>query len=153
MPNGDLLTGADFELQIRELLTGCGTVYDFGPNVIMGLGEPFPKVRDFELEGQGGSRGAGDRRSIRIIQVDYQICQPDDPGAALIALRELANAWEPTAVAGGMEMHFQLPGLGHRFVTGYPRGLDADEGPRLYLHGAVSAVAEFHAMSPGISIA
>lgn len=145
MAAGDLVV-ADYQLEIRALLTGCDTDYDFGPNVIMGLGEQPPKTRDFVTVGQAGAIGAGDRRGVRIIQVDYQICQPDDVGAAITALRTLATAWQPTSDPDGLEMHFQLPGIGHKYVVGFPRGLDADEGPRLYLHGVVSAIAEFHAM-------
>jgi hypothetical protein len=147
---GELIT-QDFELEIQGLLTGCGTDYDFGPNVISGLGTPPPKTRDFQLQGQSGSLGGGDYRDIRILLVDYLICAPDDPEEAISRLRTLAQAWEPVSDPNGVELHFQLPGF-RRFVTGFPRGLDYEETDRLYQHGVVTGIAEFHCMVSGFFV-
>jgi hypothetical protein len=160
MPPGDLITG-DFQVEIQGLLTGDGTDYELGPQAISGLGEPKPKTRDFTLQGQAGSIGAGDYSDVRVVLIDYVVCArcevvsaeltDESVETAIANMQTLAAAWAPVADPAGVELHFQLPGF-RRYLVGFPRGIEFDEGPSLFVTGrggaSVTGVAEFHAMIP-----
>lgn len=146
MPAGDLIT-AEWQVEIRGLLTGSGTVYRLGRQRISGLGRPPVKTSDVELDGQWGSYAARDDQfGPRILIVDYVINEPT-LADAMTSFDTLKTAW---TAGGDVELHFQLPGWGHRYVIGRTRGLEEDFADPRVLSGVLPVIAEFHALDPVI---
>ena len=137
---------ADWQVELNGLLTGTGTVYRLGPDRISGLfGVPPAKTRDVDLVGQDGAIGSADFMGPRIVIVAYVIVTAD-VGAALSACSTLSAAWEPGA--SDIQLHVQLPGLGHKYLVGRPRGLEVVMSDRRLLGGVLPAMGEFHALDP-----
>lgn len=157
MPPGDLLN-ADFQVEIQGTLTGEGTAYQLGPEVVRGLlDEPEPKTRDFEYQGQDGSAGAGDFRDVRVLHWDYLIgCRDEgvtgDVDQAVTDALALVALWQPVSDPDGIELHFQLPGFGHKYVVGFPRGITFTSDSRLWANdnGFTQAIARFDCLNPAI---
>lgn len=140
-------TSADWQLEIRGLLTGHATVYRFGTGAIDGLGVPPTKTADVELFGRDGSYGSPDYRGPRILIVDYLINETSET-LAFAAMKTLSTAWVPSTT--DLTIEVQLPGW-HFTVTGRPRGLEINLGDRRRLAGVIPAIAEFHALNPTIT--
>ena len=129
MPAGDLITG-NWQVEIRGTLTGDGTIFTLDEPGISGLGAPPPKTHtDTPLDHADGTYQGRHFSASRLLTVPYVISvdegtdeeNAEAAGAAFVSLSALWVASE-TAV----EMHFQLPGFGHRFVVGRPLGLADD---------------------------
>jgi hypothetical protein len=140
-------TSADWQLEIRGLLTGAGTVYRIGPATISGLGIPPMKTADVELFGRDGSFGSPDFLGPRILIVEYVINQTSET-AAIASFQTLATAWAPSTT--NITIEIQLPGW-HFTATGRPRGLELDLAPRTRFGGVIEALAEFHALDPTLT--
>lgn len=142
MPAGDLLTD-DYQVELRGLLMGVGTIYQIGEEGIDGLGNPKAKTADADLDGQHGAFGSPDYMDVRVILIPLTILE-DSAADAFNALKLLSIAWEP--VVEDVQLHLQLPGWGHIYFLGRPRSLDADT--RYVKAGEVACIAEFHALDP-----
>lgn len=133
-------------VEIDALLTGSGTPFEIDVPGIRGLGNPPAKTSDSVLGGRDGSYAGPDYTSSRVLSIPYKI----GGGTAADAMNDLATlmgAWTPAAA--DVELHFQLPGWGHFFVSGRPRGLDED---LVHLKsGEIAALATFHALDPTIT--
>ena len=140
-------TTDDWQLEIRSLLTGAGTVYHIAPGAISGLGVPPTKTADVELFGRDGSFGSPDYRGPRILIVDYVISQPSE-ALAVGSMKTLSAAWEPSTT--DIVIEIQIPGW-HFTATGRPRGLELDLADRRRLQGVIPAIAEFHALDPELT--
>lgn len=146
MPDGDLITD-DWQVEIRGLLTGRGTTWRLGPKRIKGLGIANVKTADVDLDGQDGTFGSPDYRGTRVLFVDYVI-NAATVDAAYDAFATLAAAWVPATA--NIQLHMRLPGFGHIYFTGRPRGLEDQSEDRRLLGGVLPCVAEFHALDPTI---
>lgn len=143
MPAGDLIT-EDWQVELNGLLTGAGTIYQLGDRGIDGLGVPKAKTQDVDLVQQHGAEaGAPDVMSVRVLLIPYVIVV-DGLDNGWNALTLLNIAWEP--VAADVELHAQLPGWGHIYWTGRPRGLDIEA--QYARTGEFTGIAEFHCLDP-----
>lgn len=140
-------TTADWQLEIRGLLTGHDTVYRIGTGAIDGLGVPPTKTADVELFGRDGSYGSPDYRGPRIIIVEYVINQTTE-ALAIASMKTLSTAWAPATA--DITIEIQVPGW-HFTATGRPRGLEPNLGDRRRLAGVIPAIAEFHALNPTLT--
>lgn len=152
MPAGDLIEArpsTDWPLvELRATLMGKGTGYLIGPPGIRGLGVKV-KDADIDLAHDRGDHAAEDYEGPLQITVPLLIGSNEstaaDAASGFVAMRAV---W--TASASDLELHLQLPGWGHIYVTGRPRGLDDDlvelEG------GVVAALAHFKANDPTITV-
>lgn len=150
MPAGDLLA-ADYQVEIRGLLTGDGTDYDLGERGIEGLDElPVDDSGDVPLDEEDGAHLGQDHTGPRTVTVDYLITVPGDPaGAGALYFEDLRPAWAKST-STDLELHLQLPGFGHLMFTGRPRGLLADLTRQK--HGLIRAFATFHCGDPTITV-
>lgn len=141
---------ADWQTELQGFLSGPGLDTRLGPNRIDGLGVPPMKTRDTELQGQHGSYPSPDFLGPRILIVDYLVNEATT-GEGLTTFETMAAAWAPvTNGATLVEFHFRLPGWGHRYVRGRPRGLELVFNQARNLSGVFSVLAEFHALDPTI---
>lgn len=145
MPAGDLIT-EDWQAELRATLTGKGTLYGFDEQGITGLGVTV-KSSDLPRQHAAGSYRGRDYADDHIVTIPYVISvntgtdaeKAEAAGAAWVDLTEL---WAPSE-STDEELHLQLPGIGHVFFTGRPRGLVDDL--RLLRVGVVRALATFFA--------
>lgn len=148
MPAGDLVV-ADYQLELRTTLMGAGTSYKIGPQGIAGLGEPNVKTSDTELAHADGSYLGRDYLEPRTITVDFSLVA-STPAAAGVLLVNLKTVWAKSE-ATDLALHFRLPGIGKKVVTGRPRGLVEDTTAIKF--GFVRALATFYCGNPTISAA
>lgn len=144
MPAGDLVTD-DYHLEVQGLLHGPTTRFHWtGPWT--GLGLPAPKTNDVDLDDADGSYPGRDRLTSRVLTFPVGF-GGTTPAAVMDDLRTLSEAWTTVAV-GQVELHAQLPGWGHFYVVGRPRGLVED---LTNLKGGEGlALLTFHALDPEI---
>lgn len=149
MPAGDLIT-ADFQFELRALLTGAGTDYEIGPRParIAGFGRAAPKTSDVELDLQAGSYAGPDYAASRLITIPYEIVIPNNAPTAMARFDSLSNAWAESTT--DIALYFRLPHWGKRYVMGRPRGLAEDFGDLDV--GIVRVLATFFAPDPTISV-
>lgn len=140
---GELIT-TDYQLELRGLLMGAGTIFDNGAGGWGGLGVPSPKTADVELEQGDGVYPGRDYTPARMLTFPLA-WGGTDPATAMDRFRTLCDAWE-TERTDELELHMQLPGWGHFYVIGRPRGL-AEDLSRLK-SGEGAAMASFLATSP-----
>lgn len=134
---------ADWQASLSGLLMGASTPYQFGEEFIDGLGNPKPKTNDVELHGREGSVGGPDYRGPRIFIFHLEILE-DGPANAMDALTLLKAAWLPTA--SPIELHIQLPGMGHYFWTGFPDTVEANV--KQLKNGRIQCICTFRALDP-----
>lgn len=142
MPAGDLLT-ADYQAELQGLLIGAGTQLEIIPPGITGLAKPAPKTADVPLDEAPGSYGSPDQPADRPITISFAI-NGTDAADAMGLLDDVNDAWAETAA--DVELHLQLPGWGHVFYEGRPRGvLEVLE----HLHtGVIYCLGTFVALDP-----
>lgn len=133
----------DYQASIDGFLMGTGTAYLFGTNGIDGLGNPPTKTADVPLDGSDGIYASPDYMDARPLLLHIEILE-DTATDAFTNLAALAAAWSPTTT--DVELHIQLPGFGHVYYTGRPRGLDdhCEDAP----NGRIWCEAEFLATDP-----
>lgn len=134
---------ADYQASLRGLLMGAGTPYLFGVGGIDGLGNPSAKTADVQLDGRNGEYASPDYLDVRPLLLHLEIVKDTDEDA-FTALELLNAAWLPST--SNINLHIQLPGIGHVYYIGRPRSLEADctEAPS----GHISCIGEFVAMFP-----
>lgn len=149
---GEMITAAGPGLwplvEIEGLLTGVGTPFTITPPGIGGLLARRVKAADVSLDGADGAYGSIDFEDVKVITVPYEIGTQETltQAEALLAFLELGEAWAPQAV--DIELHIQLPGIGHVYVVGRPRGLDDDLAD--VESGVCAGFATFHALEPAV---
>jgi len=124
MPAGDLIV-ADYQFELREHLAGDGCDWD---NTEQGWSDPTGG----EVVGSDAQRtladgvSAGFDRSGPIV-FTASLWTPNcyDDAEAWDLVSELREAWAPSGYAD-LELHMQLPGLGHCWLLGRPRGVQVD---------------------------
>jgi len=144
MPAGDLIT-TDYQLEINALLLGAGTDYQVDPTGVTGLGLPQTKTADTAYDGRDGSAGSTDFLDVRIISVPIRILG-ETPEAAYDDFLALLGAWAPARDAVDVELHIQLPGLGHIYFNGRPRGVTEDLSQ--LKNSDIGALCRFDALDP-----
>lgn len=143
MPAGDLITGDD-QVELQGLLIGgAGSGVSIDEPGIAGIDVPTPKSNDVDLELADGSYAPPDHAASPTITVPVLIDQPTAE-AAMASFLELRAAWQP--VAGDVELHLRLAGLGQVFFTGRPRGLAVNL--RLAKQGSIQCLGTFLALDP-----
>lgn len=148
MPAGDLVV-ADYQLELRGVLMGAGTVYGIGPRPasIEGLGNPQPKTADLDFAHADGAYGGQDKRGVRVVTVPIVIRQTT-AALAMTSLETLMTAWDVSAA--DIPLYFRLPGWGRRYVNGRPRGLAADIPTELKQRFAIACLGTFVCPTPTI---
>lgn len=133
----------DYQASVDGFLMGTGTNFLFGANGIDGLGNPPTKSADVQLDGRHGIFASPDYMEARPILIHLEIVK-DAAADAFNALASLATAWLPTVA--NVELHIRLPGWGHIYYNGRPRGLDdhCEDAP----NGRIWCEAEFLATDP-----
>jgi hypothetical protein len=145
MPAGALLT-ADWQVEIRGVLTGFGTAFHIGEGYIQGLYDvPAAKTSDVPLEHDAGAYLGRDYTGPRIITVAYALAAAT-AAATANNLATLTAAWATSEV--DLDVHIQAPGIGHKHVWGRPRGVVVDV-TSLYL-GMAGALATLVCGNPAI---
>lgn len=147
MPAGDLLSGdaADWQAELNGVLMGDLTDYKFGELGIEGLGVPAAKSNDTDLVGQDGAYAAPDFMGVRALLIHLTVgATALNAADGFAQLATLNPAWEP--VTADVELHLQLPGLGHIKFVGRPRGLEAVATN--VLKGEIDLIGDFRAMAP-----
>ncbi len=146
MAAGDLVVAA-YQLELRTTLMGAGTSYKIGPQGISGLGEPNVKTSDTDLSHDDGTYLGRDYLEPRIITVDFSLVGSTAAaaGTLLVGLKAIWVKSEAT----DLPLHFQLPGIGKKVVTGRPRGLVEDTTQIRF--GFVRALATFFCGDPTIT--
>jgi hypothetical protein len=134
---------ADYQASINGLLMGAGTSFVIGAAGISGLGNPRAKSTDVQLDGQDGSFAGPDYMDVRTILIHIEIVQ-SSASAAYSLLGDLKTAWFPSTT--DVELHIQLPGLGHKYFIGRPRSLEEDMTD--FPQGHISAIGEFVCLNP-----
>ena len=150
MPAGDLVT-APYQVELRGLLMGSGTVYAIGPApaVIEGVGGIAPvKSADVELAHQDGSYGANDYQGVRVITVPI-IIRSGSMAASNSALDALTTAWAPSTT--DIALWWRLPRSDNKrsWVMGRPRACTPEY--RLWKGGAIPVLCTFYALDPTIT--
>lgn len=149
MPAGDLLN-EDYQVEIRALLTGAGTDFLLGEEGIGGIGDVEVKALDTDLGHDDGVYLGRDHNGPRTITVPYLIKKPGDPAAAGTAYYStLRPAWIKSE-ATDLELHLQLPGIGHLMAVGRPRGLISDLTKQKF--GLIRAFATFYCGDPTLTV-
>lgn len=133
----------NYQASIRGVLMGVDTDFIFGEAGISGLGNPRSKTADVQLDGQDGTYASPEYMDVRTVLVPLEISEATE-AAAWNALKALKIAWMPST--SDLELHLQLPGWGHIYYLGRPRGLDDD--CRNALEGCISCIGEFVATDP-----
>lgn len=142
---GELVT-EPYHLELRGTLHGPGTPYDWGPGGWSGLGLPPTKSQDFSLDQADGVYAGRDYLAERLLTFPIVwggISQSD----VMYGLGGLLTAWAPSRDED-LELHLGLPGWGHVFFVGRPRGLVEDLSRLKSNEGA--AFATFVATDPTI---
>lgn len=146
MSAGDLIV-ADFQVELRASLFGATTGIDIDVAGIKGLGTPAPKTSDSSYDGQDGSAAAPDFLDIRVITIPLVVTAVGDAGTGMSGLDVINDAWAPARDGVDQELHLQLPGIGHVFFIGRPRGVD-DDLALLPKGSIVRALTRFDAIDP-----
>lgn len=145
MPPGDLITD-DYQAELNGVLMGAGTNYDFGPAGISGLlGIPKAKTADVDFDHKDGSRPSPDFMGVRTVLLHLNV-EGIDPEDAFANFALLAIAWEPQGDSALVELHVQLPGIGHVYLNGRPSSLEEDVAAMK--SGHLTAIGEFRALDP-----
>ena len=145
MPAGDLVT-ADYQLELRSLLTGAGTSYPLGEEGVGGLGEPEAKSHDTMLGHAPGSYLGRDYAGVRIITVPYLV-KGTTPANTGTLFGNLRTAWATSET--NLPLHLGLPGFGKLSVQGRPRGLFCDMSQQK--HSLIRAMATFVCGDPTLT--
>lgn len=135
-------------VELRGTLMGPTTPYRIGPPGITGLGVAV-KSADTDLAHDHGDWAAEDYEGPLTIGVPL-ILGTQGAATAVSAMTDyfvMRDVWMPSPT--DLELHLQLPGIGHFYVVGRPRGL-GDDFVRLK-HGLVAALATFKANEPTIT--
>jgi len=140
------LVVADWQVELRDVLTGNGTPYQLGPKVIQGLDVPEAKTHDTDLGHAAGSYQGRDYTGPRTVLIDYAIDGNSDAAAAGTTFRTLSALWVASTV--DLPLYMQVPGFGKIRVNGRPRGLVADLADLSI--GFVTALAVFECGDPTI---
>jgi hypothetical protein len=148
VPAGDLIA-EDWQVEIRALLTGEGTDFELGEEGIGGL-DDLVEGKDTGLGHADGVYLGRDYNEPRTLTFPYEITKPGDPSmAGSLYWGTLRPAWAKSE-ATNLELHFQLPGIGHLMAVGRPRGLMPDL--RLQKHGLIRALATFYCGDPTLTV-
>ena len=141
--------GSVYQVELRGLTMGAGTVYGIGPRPasIEGLGLPAPKTADLDLAHADGAYGGSDKRAVRVITVPIVIRQVS-AALAMTSLTTLQTAWD--VAAADIALYFNLPGWGQFHVNGRPRGLEANIPTELKQRFAITCLGTFVANTPTI---
>lgn len=140
---GELLT-LEWQVELDGMLLGAGTDVLIAEEGIGGLGVPAPKTSDVELAHADGAWLGTDLGGTRVVTVPFFIAATPHYAAQLFD--ELAALWAPKTATS--ELHMLLPGFGHLWVRGRPRGL-VDDLSRLR-SGVVTALGTFFCGDPTI---
>ena len=144
MAAGDLIE-EHYHLELRGLLMGPGTRYNWtGPWSGFGVAV---KSYDVDLEQTDGVFPARDLLAAKMLTFPIA-WGGTTPAAAMLDFRELCEAWAPESEPGLIELHGSLPGWGHFYVRGRPRGLVEDMSN--LKSGAGAALLSFLATDPTI---
>lgn len=146
MPAGDLITG-DYQVELRGNLYGATTGVDIDVAGIKGLGTPSPKTSDSSYDGQDGSAAAPDFLDVRVITIPFVVTAVGDAGTGMGGLDFINDGWAPARDGVDQELHIQLPGIGHVYFIGRPRGVD-DDLALLPKGSIVRAITRFDAIDP-----
>ena len=141
---GDLIAD-DYHLELRGLLHGPGTRFHW-TGAWTGLGLPAVKTSDVDLQEDDGAYPGRDLLEARVLTFPVG-WGGSTPAAAMEDLATLSTAWAPSR-STELELHAMLPGWGHFYVVGRPRGLVEDLS-RLK-NGEGEALLTFHALDPTI---
>lgn len=146
MPAGDLVV-ADWQVEVRALLTGAGTSYPLGEEGIDGLGEPEAKTHDVDLGHAMGAYLGRDYAARRTITIPYLVegTTPANAGTLFVSLR---TAWATSET--DIPLHLRLPGFGKLLVNGRPRGLLCDASKQK--HSLIRAFATFVCGDPTMTV-
>lgn len=138
-----------YQLELRSLLMGAGTVYGIGPRPasIEGLGNPPPKTNDLELAHADGSYSGTDVRGIRVITVPLVIRQTS-ANNVMESLATLKTAWD--VANADIALYFQLPYWGNFHAMGRPRGLEVNIPTELMQRFAITCLGTFVANDPNL---
>ena len=142
MAAGDLIT-ADWQLELDGYLMGAGQTWDNdeGPwTGVVGLGV---RAKDAEYDLADGDVLGTDTNPARLFTaplIAHKLTVSDTFQQA----EDLEALW--SASATNQELHLQLPGLGHRYLVGRPRGAAIDLA--LVRTGTVRALVTFKAGDP-----
>lgn len=148
MPAGDLVV-ADFQVELRATLHGAGTdiAIDRRRGGIVGLLDRTAKMAETEYAHSDGSFVGDVLRASRSATFNFRISGVSAAAAGAL-VEDLWTVWDPTGTAEE-PLHFRLPGIGHRYVMGYPLGLlDVDTTEQVY--GVVPFAALFRITDPTI---
>ncbi len=121
MPAGDLLV-ADYQLELNGYLAGAGCDWD---NTEVGWSDPTGgEVVSNEVP---RSMAAGvvigfDTSGPIVFTASLWTPRCYDEAEAWELIEELREAWAPSG-STNVELHLQLPGLGHRWLVGRSRGV------------------------------
>lgn len=143
MAAGDLIT-ANYQHEVNNYLIGDDDPWSVD-NVTGWVGRQVID-QDTKLDLVDGAVAATDTRSARVIVLDLY-CTLSNDDAVFEAIAGLEVAW---AIGGDVQLHAQIPYLGHVYVTGRCRDLvvaDLRGAP----HGRVEVQATFVAHDPTIS--
>lgn len=152
MPAGDLID-EPWQVELLATLTGAGTIYGLDEPGIVGLGAPPAKKNDTDLGHDDGTYQGPHFSASRFLYIPYVVSIADgtdeenaeDAGAAF---EVLSNLWVASFTA--VELHFWIPGFGHRSVVGRPLGL-ADDLSLLRV-GVCRGLATFECGRPTMTV-
>lgn len=140
------LVEQDFHLELRGYLHGPGTAIDYGADGWGGLSTVVVKTSDFTLEQADGDYPGRDYLASKLLTFPL-VWGGGTPAEAMDTLADLTDVWGPERDTE-LELHAQLPGWGHFFVIGRPRGLVEDL--RNLKSGELAAIATFAALDPTV---
>ena len=149
MPAGDLIT-ADYQVELRGLLMGDGTDYamDVEAGAVRGFYDAEGAHAETEYLHAAGSFVGEVREAARTVSVALVVGGPT-PEVCATALSRLRAAWAPVGTAAE-QLHVRIPGLGKRYVVGWPLGIVADVS---YLASMeVPVLCSFRASDPTIRV-
>lgn len=156
MTDPGALIVADYQLELRGLLHGPTTRFSW-KTTWTGLGVPAVKTTDVALDQQDGDYPGRDALTARILTFPVEWggqvpigggdFRPGTPADVMTDLTSLSSAWA-TAETDQVQLHMRLPGWGHFYVIGRPRGLVEDLTNLKSGEGA--ALLTFHALDPTI---
>lgn len=148
MAAGDLIDRDD-QWELRSSLMGAGTNVRAhrSKGGIVGLLGTGGKATETEYAHADGSFIGEVFRPPRTAMFNLIISDPT-PAAAGALYEDMETLWAPTGT-GEEQLHFQLPGLGKRYVVGWPLGtLDVDMTQLVF--GVVTFAAMFRITDPTI---
>lgn len=149
MPSDTYNFTEPYQLGVRGLLMGEGTNFRLRRGQPEGLGVPATKTEDTNQAHGDGGIGGRDRLQTRLLTF-AMFLDPDaaaDAAEAMLAVLPVIEAWQPSQ--SDIELHMNLPGWGHIWVTGRPRGPLALDTEMLE-SGHIEWLARFECLDPTI---